>query len=100
MLEILALLVLLKRIGKILEQKGRPGGWYKLLTVGLWVGGEFIGAIVGVLFTGSSESTNLGVYLFALLGAAVGAAIAYAIVSGLSPVEPDRAALPGAGQVG
>ena len=42
MLEILALFFLTKRIGEIVEEKGRKTIGYKLLTVALWIGGEVI----------------------------------------------------------
>jgi uncharacterized membrane protein YeaQ/YmgE (transglycosylase-associated protein family) len=87
MLEIIILWALTRRIGGIVEEKGRKSGWYKLLTVVLWFGGEFAGAIFGALVTGVDESGQCTVYIFALLGAAVGAGIAYAIANSLSPVH-------------
>jgi hypothetical protein len=89
MLEILALLVLTKRIGKIVEEKGRKSGGYKILMVGLWFGGEIVGLILGTVIAGGDPSAKWLPYLIALLGAVIGAGIAYAIANGLSPVtEP------------
>jgi len=84
MLEILALWALTKRIGNIVEQKGHKSGWYKVLTVALWFGGEIVGAILGVIVTGTSESAQCLIYLFALGGAAAGAGVAYLIAISLS----------------
>jgi membrane protein DedA with SNARE-associated domain len=88
MLEILLLWALTKRIGNIVEQKGHKSGWYKVLTVILWFGGEVTGAIVGAMMSGTSQSTQCGVYIIALMGAAAGAGIAYLIASNVSPVNP------------
>ena len=52
MLEIIALWHLTKRMGRLVEEKGHRSGWYKVLTVVLWFGGEIAGAIVGAVVTG------------------------------------------------
>jgi len=88
MLEILVLWTLTKKIGNIVEQKGRKSGLYKVLTVVLWFGGEITGAILGVILTGADESAQCLIYIIALLGAAVGAVIAYLIANSVSPVGP------------
>ena len=85
MLEIIALWTLTKRIGRIIEEKGRKSGWYKALTVILWFGGEIIGAIMGAVITGADGSAQCLVYIFALVGAAAGAGIAYLIATNASP---------------
>jgi hypothetical protein len=87
MLEILLLWVLTKRVGKIVEQKGRKSGWYKVLTVVLWFGGELAGGFVGLIIVEVFELSLWVIYLFALGGAAVGAGIAYLIANILSPVN-------------
>lgn len=79
MFEIVLLIILARRIGHILEQKGRKSGWYKLLTVLLWFGGEIIGAIIGVVIVEFSGLNEAFIYLFALIGAAIGAAAAFII---------------------
>lgn len=93
MLEILALWALVKNIGKMVEAKGCKSGWYKMLTVILWFGGEFVGAIAGAIITGADESVQCLVYMFALAGAAAGAGIAYAIANNLSSLT----SIPGEG---
>jgi hypothetical protein len=85
MLEIILLVFWTKKIGAMCLQKGRKAGGYKALAVLLWFGGEIMGAIIGVASTsGGQEEPALAVYGFALVGAAVGTGITYAIVSNLS----------------
>jgi hypothetical protein len=85
MLEIILLIALTRRIGHILEQKGRKSGWYKLLTVVLWFGGEVAGGIVGGVVVAVSGVNELIIYLIALIGAAVGAGAAFLIAKGVTP---------------
>jgi len=87
MLEIWLLWVLTKRIGKIVEQKDRKSGWYKILTVLLWLGGEFTGVIVGIAIVDKFELSEWVAYLFGWVGAAVGAGIAYLIANKLPSVK-------------
>lgn len=86
MLEILILVALTNRIGKIVEAKGYKSAKYKWSTVGLWFGGEIVGAFIGALLTnGDSDATCL-LYIIALIGAAIGAAIANSIATKLEPL--------------
>lgn len=83
MLEILALVYLTRRVGDIAREKGRKAGWFKLMTVLLWIGCEIGGAVAGgiaVALTGWPEAV---IYLFALVGALVGAALSFLIVKTL-----------------
>lgn len=86
MLEILLLVALTNRIGRICEEKGRKAGGFKGLTVLLWFGGEIIGAAIGF----SLGVEGAGVYLFALGGAAVGAGISVLIANNLKPAQTDE----------
>ncbi len=87
MLEIILLIGLTKKIGRILEEKGRKSGWFKVLAVALWIGGEIIGAVVGAA-VGQISGLGLGAaYMLALLGAACGALAAYLIAKSARPVE-------------
>src|SRR5262245_52441221 len=79
MLEIIAIIAAAKRIGTIMREKGRNGGWYQFLLVVLWIGGEFVGAIIGTIITGGRG--GFLVYVFALLGAAAGAGITFSIAN-------------------
>jgi hypothetical protein len=74
MLEILALIALTGKIGKIVEKKGYKPGWYKFLTCALWFGGEVFGAIIGAIL---SEGEMIPTYLIAIIGAAIGAGASY-----------------------
>ena len=87
MLEIILLIGLTKKIGNMLHAKNRKSGWFKLLTVVLWLGGEMMGAIIGAVI-GQISGYGLAVsYPLALLGAAAGALTAYLIAKSVSPVE-------------
>jgi MFS-type transporter involved in bile tolerance (Atg22 family) len=86
MIEILLLVALTRKIGRICEEKGRRAGGFKALTVVLWFGGEIVGAVIAA----ASGVEDLGVYLFALIGAAVGAGISVLIANNLTPVETDK----------
>jgi hypothetical protein len=85
MLEIVLLIALTRRVGNILEQKGRKSGWYKLLTVLLWFGGEIAGGLVGAVVVAVSGVNELLIYLIALIGAAAGAGAAFIIAKGVPP---------------
>jgi hypothetical protein len=86
MLEILLLITLTRRIGRILEQKGRKTGWYKFLTVVLWFGGEIIGGVIGAIVAEVGGLHEAVIYLVALMGAAAGAGAAFVIAKAASPV--------------
>lgn len=87
MLEIILLIALTRHVGETVKMKGRKSGWYKLMTVLLWIGGEVAGAIVGGVAAAVSGSGGmLFVYLFALVGAAIGAGAAILIARGVSPL--------------
>lgn len=87
MLEILLLIALTKKVGGVLEAKGRKGGWFKVLTVLLWFGGEILGGILGGV-VGELSGYGLAVaYPLALLGAAAGALAAYGTARAAHPVE-------------
>ena len=90
MLEILLLIFLTRRVGEIVEAKGRKGGWYKLLTVVLWIGGEVVGAIIGGVVAAMTGSGNLFIYLFALMGAAVGAGLSFVVAKSVTPIAYDQ----------
>jgi hypothetical protein len=78
MLEIIFIIYLSKLIGKKAYEKGHNAGTYQFILVSLWILGEIIGAIVG-----KSTSEGPVVYLFALMGAALGAVISFVIVNNL-----------------
>lgn len=95
MLEIILLIFLTRRVGETVREKGRRAGWYKLMAVLLWIGCEVAGAVVGGIVTAvSGAGNNLLVYLFALIGAAVGAGISLLIAHNVSPLAYDQPPAP------
>ena len=94
MLEIIVVFVLARKIGKIVADKGRKRIGYQLMLVGFWLGGEFMGALVGAFIQAASggpaaREFSWPVYICALLGAATGAGIAFAIANSLPPLRED-----------
>lgn len=94
MLEIFIVYSMCKSIGTKLREKGRSPLLFQIMLVVMWIGGEVAGAIVGIIIEMirngpiNDDGFNWMVYLFALIGAAIGAAITFAIVSFLPPVAP------------
>lgn len=82
------LIYLTRRVGEIVKGKNRRAGWYKFLTVVLWFGFEFLGGFVGGLIVALSGSSQALIYLCALVGAGVGAGIAFAVAR-LVPATAD-----------
>lgn len=81
MLEIIFLVWFGRKLASMATAKGRSGAW-ALLGVGMWIGGELFGIVLGALL-----GLDVGMYLTALACAGVGAAVSYGIVSSLSPTE-------------
>jgi hypothetical protein len=93
MLEIILVVWLSKKIAATMKDKGRSPAGYVVLFVLLWFGGEIAGAVVGMVITAMHNPRaldldfNIGVYMFALIGAACGAGIAFLIVHTVPPLE-------------
>jgi hypothetical protein len=83
MLEILLLYALGKNIAEKAENQGRGGALFVIILIVLWFLGEIVGAFVGMIVTGE----KLYAYLFALIGAAVGAVLAYTFLAVLPLFE-------------
>lgn len=65
MLEIIAVIFLSKKNGKLAEQKGLKSSTWILYSVLCWIGFEVIGVIAGMILFG--QDNILPVYLLALL---------------------------------
>ena len=83
MLEILIVIALCTKMGKLLRAKGRKPLTMQIALVVMWIAGEFIAGfvagIVHVLRNGQNVEMGFGVYLVAIVGAAIGAGIAFLI---------------------
>jgi hypothetical protein len=93
MLEILLIIAISKKMAAMLKEKGRSATGYVILFVVLWFGGEFFGAIAGTALLALQNPANLEqgfscvTYIFALIGAAIGGGIGYAIAAAATPVD-------------
>lgn len=82
MLEILFIIFLFKKLKIRALAKNRSKGLAWLLP-SLWLGGEFLGGIIGGIILavqGKAVDGNLALYGYALLGAVLGAGLAFLIV--------------------
>lgn len=91
MLEIIGIIFFTRHLAQMARMKGQSG-WIAAIGPLFWIGGEFGGACVGA----GLGIESLVLYLFALVGAAVGAAAAYGIVAavptkeGFDPLEMEN----------
>jgi hypothetical protein len=94
MLEIVLLYFLCKSLGSMLREKGYQPLAFQILLVVFWFGGEFLGgvvaAVVHVMRHGDAPPEfGLGIYLFAIVGAACGAGLWFLIASLMPPKHQD-----------
>jgi hypothetical protein len=82
MLEIILLISFGRKLAELAREKGRSAGW-AALGVMFWLGGEFIGFIIGALL----GLEGLAVYPIALLVGATGAFVAWMVVKNLPAVS-------------
>lgn len=82
MLEILFLIWFAKKLATTATEKGRSGAW-GLLGVGMWIGGELFGIMVGLLL----GLELMGAWGIGIVCAIVGAFVSYGIVNSLAPSE-------------
>ena len=75
MLEILLVTRFVAHLAAIAQQKQRSKSWAALGAIG-WIAGELIGGVLGFMI----GAEGIAVYGVALLGAALGALLAYATV--------------------
>jgi hypothetical protein len=89
-LEIIALMVLMGRIGDMARRRGRHPALFSLLLLVCWFGGEVAGAVLGYVLSnpgGTAQPDTPLIYGLALLGAAVGAVAAFLVARSFSPVD-------------
>lgn len=86
MLEIIAIVLLCRKCMRTARAKGRSGGLFAFLAAVLWVGMEFLGVLAGAFMTGDLVSS----YVFGLIGAVIGALVAWLIVKNLADRTPYR----------
>ena len=86
MIEIIILVQFCKKLAAIAREKNRPGSWGAVGAVG-WIGGEITGAVIGA----KAHVQGMNLYGYAILGAIIGAIIAYVIVKSLKelPLDPN-----------
>jgi membrane protein DedA with SNARE-associated domain len=88
MLEIILVVAISQKIAAMLNAKGRSAVGYVILFVALWVGGEIMGAVIGVIITIASNPNAMDAgfpwmaWVCGLVGAAIGGGIGYAIAAG------------------
>ena len=81
MLEIIFLIWFGRKLASMAAMKGRSGAW-AMLGVGMWIGGEIFGFVVGMLL-----EMEMGMYLMGIGCAILGAVVSYGIVNSLEPTE-------------
>ncbi|MBP3953962.1 hypothetical protein J8F10_01420 [Gemmata sp. G18] len=91
MIEILILIRLSKSIAAKAREKGRGGAPFVFLLLALWLGGEVFGTVIGMIISlavlGDEEPNLLVMYPPAILGAIVGAVVAFQIVKAIAPAH-------------
>jgi len=83
MLEIFLLVCLARKLGNNAEAKGHGRFGYQLMLWLFWFFGEVGGAVVGAMVSASGvrgEPNKLAIYGFALVGAILGALLAFGLV--------------------
>jgi hypothetical protein len=87
-LEFVLVFFLARYVGNLVEVRGHSGTGYRWLTVGLWVGGEILGFVVGINMSRGSDSI-LAAYPFGIAGALAGFFLALFLARQV-PVQPGR----------
>ena len=92
MIEILIVWSLCKKMGNTIRAKGRAPFGYQFMLVVFWLGGEFMGGVGAAIYEqvrsgGISDELSMTVYLFALVGAVVGACFAFGVAHMVSDIS-------------
>jgi hypothetical protein len=99
MLEIIFVIALWKRMGKLMRGKGydKPF-WFQFFVPLCWLGGEFLGAFVYAVVRamGGQPDTEFDIFLYlaALVGAGLGAGTVFLIASCFSSRQGDPPPMP------
>ena len=83
MLELIAIIILSQKNGKLATRKGLRSSTWVLYSVLCWIGFEFVGAFIGVLTFGMD---NIGPAYLLALGSAV---LSYFFIRSLLNKKPD-----------
>lgn len=83
MLEIIALIFLTRKMGRLAETKGLKSGIWKLYTVLAWLGAEFLGVMIGVSLFGNNLIPLMLFGLFCAFGA-------YLFIHSILNKKPDQ----------
>lgn len=87
MIEIIVIILLANKIKKMVAAKGLKPTKYIIFLVVLWLGLEFLFAIITILTLGPGPLAYIG----ALAGAVIGAVIAFQIAKNAEPAEESNA---------
>jgi hypothetical protein len=86
--ELIVIIGLARSIVSRCKAKGRSAAGWVVLYFVLWLGGEIIGGVIGLLLSGGKIDS--GAAVCGLVGAAVGILIAFIIVNNLPTVETEE----------
>ena len=90
-LEIFILISLSRNIAAKAREKGRSGAPFVIMLLVLWIGGEVFAAVAAVvavaIITGDEEPNLLIVYPAAIVGAIIGAVVAFQIMKAVAPAR-------------
>lgn len=96
MLEIVIVYFLCKGVGDILRKKNRAPLPLQIMTAVLWVGGEIAGGVVWGVMTALSgkqaQEFDFTLYLFALVGAGLGAGFSFLVAFLIPAKQPPQPA--------
>lgn len=86
MLEYVFAFLLAWRNGRKAQEKGHGQIKYRWITLGLWLSGEIVGVLVGVIIAGRQRDPLGTILLCGIAGVVVAALVSVYIVSGLPAV--------------
>lgn len=100
MLEIFLVVHLCHKLGELCRSRGRTAGWFQLLLVLAWIGGEIFAAILGAIVYFVIDGANAAnfeppmavLYLSGLVGAGLGAWSIFLLVRMLPNLKDDELA--------